>query len=142
MNKVILSGRLTKDPEVRYTQTNNTMVASFTLAVNRAYVKQGEERQSDFISIVAWNKQAERASQYLQKGSKVNIAGRIQTRTWEDDKGVKHYVTEVICEEIEFLDSKKEGTMANNTDTEDSPNTVAETEDTNEPILSGDDLPF
>ena len=140
MNKVILSGRLTKDPEVRYTQTNNTMVASFTLAVNRGYVKQGEERQSDFISIVAWNKQAEKASQYLQKGRKVNIAGRIQTRTWEDDKKVKHYVTEVICEEMEFLDSKKEGTMVNNTDTEDSPNTA--NEDSTEEILSGDDLPF
>lgn len=140
MNKVILSGRLTKDPEVRYTQTNNTMVASFTLAVNRTYVKQGEERQSDFISIVAWNKQAERASQYLQKGRKVNIAGRIQTRTWEDDKKVKHYVTEVICDEMEFLDSKKEGTMLNNTDTEDSPNTA--NEDSTEEILSGDDLPF
>ena len=142
MNKVILSGRLTKDPEVRYTQTNNTMVASFTLAVNCAYVKQGEERQSDFISIVAWNKQAERASQYLQKGRKVNIAGRIQTRIWEDDKKVKHYVTEVICEEMEFLDSKKEGTVVNNTDTEDSSSTATETEDSTEEILSGDDLPF
>ena len=108
MNKVILMGRLTKEVEVRYTQTNNTMVASFTLAVNRRFTRQGEERQADFINIVAWNKTAEFCSKYFNKGQQVSVIGRIQTRTWEDEKGQKRYVTEVIAEEAYFADSKKE----------------------------------
>ena len=108
MNKVILMGRLTKDVEVRYTQTNNTMVASFTLAVNRRFVKPGEERQADFINIVAWNKTAEFCSKYFKKGQQVGVIGRIQTRTWDDEQGQKHYVTEVVAEETYFADSKKE----------------------------------
>lgn len=107
MNKVILLGRLTKDPEVRYTQSNNTLVASFTLAVNRRFVKQGEERQTDFINIVAWNKTGEFVSKYFKKGQQVAIVGRLQTRTWDDDKGQKHYITEVIAEETYFADSNK-----------------------------------
>ena len=108
MNKVILMGRLTKDPEVRYTQTSNTLVASFTLAVNRRFVKQGEERQADFINIVAWSKIGEFCSKYFKKGQQVGIIGRLQTRNWEDDQGQKHYVTEVIAEEAYFADSKKD----------------------------------
>ena len=69
MNKVILMGRLTRDPEVRYTQTNNTLVASFSLAVNRRFVRQGEERQADFINCVAWRNQAENLAKYIKKGS-------------------------------------------------------------------------
>ena len=87
MNKVILMGRLTRDPEVRYTQTNNTVVASFSLAVNRRFVRQGEERQADFINIVAWSKLGEFCSKYFKKGQQVGIIGRIQTRTWDDDQG-------------------------------------------------------
>ncbi len=109
MNKVMLMGRLTKDPEVRYTQTNNTLVASFTLAVNRRFVRQGEERQADFINIVAWSKTGEFVSKYFKKGQQVAIVGRIQTRTWDDDQGQKHYVTEVVAEEAYFADSKKDG---------------------------------
>lgn len=109
MNKVILLGRLTKDPEVRYTQTNNIIVASFSLAVNRRFVKEGEERQADFINIVAWNKTAEFCSKYFKKGQQVAVVGRIQTRTWDDDQGQKHYVTEVVAEEAYFADSKREG---------------------------------
>ena len=107
MNKVILLGRLTKDPEVRYTQTNNILVASFTLAVNRRFAKEGE-RQADFINIVAWNKTGEFASKYFQKGQQVGVIGRLQTRNWDDQDGKKHYVTEVIAEEVYFADSKKE----------------------------------
>ena len=113
MNKVILMGRLTRDPEVRYTQTNNTLVASFSLAVNRRFVKQGEERQADFINIVAWGKQGEFCSKYFKKGQQVGVIGRIQTRNWDDDKGQKHYVTEVIAEEAYFADSKREGAGEN-----------------------------
>lgn len=109
MNKVILLGRLTKDPEVRYTQTNNIIVASFSLVVNRRFVKEGEERQADFINIVAWNKTAEFCSKYFKKGQQVAVVGRIQTRNYDDDKGQKHYVTEVVAEEVYFGDSKKEG---------------------------------
>lgn len=108
MNKAILMGRLTKDPETRYTQSTNTQVTSFTLAVNRRFAKEGEERQADFINIVAWGKTAEFCSKYFKKGRQVGVIGRIQTRTWEDDKNVKHYVTEVIAEEVYFADSKKE----------------------------------
>ena len=109
MNKVILMGRLTRDPEVRYTQNNNTLVASFSLAVNRRFARQGEERQADFINIVAWSKTGEFCSKYFKKGQQVGVIGRIQTRTWDDDQGAKHYVTEVVAEEAYFADSKKEG---------------------------------
>ena len=109
MNKVILMGRLTRDPEVRYTQTNNTLVASFSLAVNRRFARQGEERQSDFINIVAWSKLGEFCSKYFKKGQQVGIIGRIQTRTWDDDQGQKHYVTEVVAEEAYFADSRRDG---------------------------------
>lgn len=108
MNKVCLIGRLTKDPETRYTQTNNTMVVNFNLAVNRRFVKENEERQADFISIVAWNKTAEFVEKYFKKGQQVGIVGRIQTRNWDDEQGQKHYATEVIAEEVYFADTKKD----------------------------------
>ena len=114
MNKVELIGRLTKDPEVRYTQTNNVPVASFTLAVNRRFVKEGEERQADFINIVAWNKTAEFCNNYFRKGQQIAVVGRIQTRTWDDDQGQKHYTTEVVAEEVYFADSKKDTTSYDN----------------------------
>ena len=109
MNKVILMGRLTRDPEVRYTTNTNTLVASFPLAVNRRFAKQGEERQADFINIVAWNKTGEFCSKWFKKGQQVGVVGRIQTRTWDDENNVKHYVTEVVAEEAYFADSKKDG---------------------------------
>ncbi|MBE5819740.1 MAG: single-stranded DNA-binding protein [Clostridia bacterium] len=108
MNKVILMGRLTRDPEVRYTQTNNTLVASFSLAVNRRFAKAGEERQADFINVVAWSKTGEFCSKYFKKGQQVGVIGRIQTRTWEDENNQKRYVTEVIAEEAYFADSKRD----------------------------------
>ena len=108
MNKVELLGRLTKDPEIKYTQTNNTAVANFSLAVNRRFTKEGEERQADFINIVAWGKTAEFCNKYFKRGMQIALVGRIQTRNWEDEQGQKHYVTEVIAEEVYFADSKKE----------------------------------
>lgn len=107
MNKVILMGRLTRDPEVRYTKSTNAMVTIFTLAVNRRFKKEGEQ-QADFINIVAWKKTAEFVSKYFKKGQQVGVIGRIQTRNWDDEQGQKHYVTEVIAEEVYFADSKKE----------------------------------
>ena len=109
MNKVVLMGRLTRDPEVRYTSANNTLVASFSLAVNRRFARQGEERQADFINVVAWSKLGEFCSKYFKKGQQVGVIGRIQTRTWDDENGQKRYVTEVIAEEAYFADSKRDG---------------------------------
>ena len=107
MNKVALIGRLTKDVEVKYTQTSNTAVANFNLAVNRRFVAEGEERQADFINIIAWGKTAEFCSKYFKKGQQIGLIGRIQTRNWEDEQGQKHYVTEVVAEEVHFAGEKK-----------------------------------
>ena len=135
MNKAILMGRLTRDPEVRYTQTTNTMVVNFALAVNRRFVKEGEERQADFINIVAWNKTAEFCSKYFKKGQQVAVIGRIQTRTWDDEQGQKHYVTEVVAEQIYFADSKRENS--------DSQGDMQFENNLNQNLASvGDDLPF
>lgn len=132
MNKVVLIGRLTRDPEVRYTQTNNTLVASFTLAVNRRFVRQGEERQADFINIVAWSKTGEFCSKYFKKGQQVGIVGRLQTRTWDDEQGQKHYVTEVVTEEVYFAGDKKSESVEDN----------SFSNNENYDSLEGDDLPF
>lgn len=107
MNKVILIGRLTKDPELRYTESN-IAVATFTLAVNKNHTNSNGEREADFINIVVWRKQAENVKDYLFKGSKVAIEGTIQTRSYEDNNGQKRYITEIIANSLEFLDSKKD----------------------------------
>ena len=109
MNKVILMGRLTRDPEVRYTQTNYTLVCNYSLAVNRRFARQGEERQADFFNIVAWGKTGEFCSKYFKKGQQVGVIGRLQTRSWDDDNGQKHYATEVVAEEVYFADSRRDG---------------------------------
>ena len=107
MNKVCLIGRLTKDIELKATQSN-AKVANFTLAVNRRFVKEGQEQTADFINIIAWGKTAEFCDKYFGKGQQIGVSGRIQTRTWDDDQGKKHYVTEVVAEEVDFADGKKE----------------------------------
>ena len=107
MNKAILMGRLTRDPEVRYSQSNLT-IANFTLAVNRRFTRQGEERQADFIPVVTFGKTAEFCEKYFRKGQQVLIVGRIQTRTWDDNEGRRRYITEIICEEAHFADSKQQ----------------------------------
>lgn len=107
MNKVILVGRLARDPDVRYTQSGKA-TASFALAVNRR-VGQGKEQQADFIPIVAWEKLAEIAGNNLMKGSQILVEGRMQVRNYEDKEGQKRYVTEVIAQNIEFLGSKPSG---------------------------------
>ena len=142
MNKVELLGRLTRDPEVRYTQTNNTLVASFSLAVNRRFVRQGEERQADFVNIVAWSKLGEFCSKYFKKGQQVGIIGRIQTRNWDDDQGVKHYVTEVVAEEAYFADSKRDQDAESSTFENTFGNTQPGSMGSDFEISSSDDLPF
>lgn len=107
MNKVFLIGHLVKDPELRYT-SSNIPVASFTLAVNRNFTNQNGEKETDFINIVAWKKQAKNIHKYCFKGSKVAIEGRVQVRSYDDQNGEKRYVTEVVSENIEFLSTRKE----------------------------------
>lgn len=104
MNKVILIGRLTKDPELRYT-TSNTAVCQFSIAVDRKYKSEGQPT-ADFINIVAWRNTAEFVSKYFNKGSRIAIVGQIQTRNYDDKDGKKVYVTEVIADEVEFCESK------------------------------------
>ena len=142
MNKVILLGRLTKAPEIRFSQKNQNKIANYTLAVNRKYVAQGEERQADFINIVAWSKTGEFVSKYFKKGQQVGIVGRIQTRTWDDDQGVKHYVTEVVAEEAYFADSKREGDMGTGNFENTFGSTMPGSMGSDFETSSADDLPF
>jgi len=139
MNKVILMGRLTKDPEVRYTSNTNTAVCNFTLAIDRRFSRQGEERQADFIPIVVWSKLAEFCGKYFQKGRQVAVVGRIQTRTWDDNEGKRHYVTEVVAEEAYFADSKRND---DNTSQRSSNDNSSEQNDGFYPLEEDDELPF
>lgn len=113
MNKVFLIGRLTRDPELRYTG-NNTPVATFSLAVNRNFTSASGEREADFINIVVWRKQAENVKNYLSQGSQVAIDGRIQTRSYDGNDGQKRYITEVIADNVEFLGSKNQTNIREN----------------------------
>ena len=105
MNKVILIGRLTRDPELRYT-SSNVATATFSIAVDRNFTNQNGEREADFINIVVWRKQAENCKNYLSKGSQVAVDGRIQTRNYEDKDGKRVYVTEVVADNVQFLGAK------------------------------------
>ena len=103
MNKVVLIGRLTKDPELKYTPGAGTAVTTITLAVDRRFKKDGQ-KEADFIPIVIWGKQAEATAQYITKGKLISVAGRIQTRSYDAKDGSKRYVTEVVAEEVEFIE--------------------------------------
>lgn len=105
LNNINLCGRLTKDPELKYLG-NGTPVSTFTLAVNRTFKNKDGEREADFISVVVWRKQAENVANYVGKGSQVAVSGRLQTRNYENKEGQRVYITEVVAEEVHFLDSK------------------------------------
>lgn len=107
MNNVCLVGRLTKDPELRNT-ASGTPVCNFTLAVDRRFKSEGQPT-ADFINIVSWSGTAEFVANYFNKGMRVFVVGRIQTRTWEDNDGKRHYATEVVSNEVGFADGKKDG---------------------------------
>lgn len=112
MNKVILMGRLTRSPEVRYSQgAEPVAVARYTLAVNRRF-KRKDEPEADFIPCVAFGKSGEFAEKYFRKGQLVGVIGRLQVRSWEDKEGKKHWTTEVIVEEPYFAESKKNSNAA------------------------------
>ena len=103
MNRVVLVGRLTKDPDLRYTP-NGVPVATFTLAVNRSFSNQPGEREADFINCVVWRKPAENVANFLKKGSLAGVDGRVQTRNYEGQDGKRVYVTEILAESVQFLE--------------------------------------
>ena len=114
-NKVILGGRLTSDPELRQTPSG-VAVTTFTVAVNRRYVRQSDDQgqqsqqqTADFINVTAWRQQAEFVSRFFRKGSSICVVGQIQTRSWTDQQNQRHYATEVLADEINFVDAKGEG---------------------------------
>ncbi|AGF56431.1 single-strand DNA-binding protein [Clostridium saccharoperbutylacetonicum] len=113
MNKVVLIGRLTKDPELRYTPGNGAAVTTITLAVDKYNTKTGQ-KEADFVPVVIWGKQAESTAQYMTKGSQMAISGRIQTRTYDANDGSKRYVTEVVATETQFLSKGNQSSNASN----------------------------
>ena len=139
LNKVLLMGRLTRDPEVRYTANTNALVCSFSLAVGRNFKREGQP-DADFINIVAWGKTGEFCSKYFTKGQQVAVCWRLQTRNYDDKDGKKVYVTEVIAEEAHFADSKRDN--ANAFETGFNPTTPSSPEDGFMPVVDDTQLPF
>ena len=112
INRTILVGRLVKSPELKKTG-NGTSVTSFTLAVNRAFQAQGQEKQADFIQCICWNRVAENTAQYTKKGSLLGVEGRIQTRNYQNQQGQTVYVTEVVADSVQFLETKSQSNSMN-----------------------------
>ena len=147
MNKVILIGRLARDPEMR-TTANGTNSTTFTVAVSRTYTNQNGERDTDFINCVAWRKQAENIAKYCTKGSQVAVEGRIQTRSYDAQDGTKRYVTEIIADNVTFLGGRGSNVSDNENFVGES--NIATTDISEDPFkdfgeevaLSDDDLPF
>ena len=125
-NKVILAGRLTRDPEIRYTPTTGDAVANFTLASNRPFKNAQGDYDADFVPIVVWRKKAEAVGNYLKKGSIALVEGRLQVRTYEDKEGQRRWITEVVADRVEFGPRKNNGNNKNGTEVE----------------ISEDDVPF
>lgn len=114
LNRVILMGRITQDLELRQTPSGASVI-TFNVAVDRGYAKQGEERQTDFITCVAWNQRAEFINNYFSKGRMIAIEGQLRTRTYDDKNGSRHYVTEVYVDNVSFTgEAKQQGTQNNN----------------------------
>ena len=114
MNKAILIGRLTRDPELRYTSSNRA-VCQFSIAIDRPFANQSTgQREADFINIVVWDKTAENVGKYMSKGRLIAVEGRIQTRNYDNNEGKKVYVTEVVASNVQFLESKNATTNNNN----------------------------
>ena len=149
MNKVIIVGRLTRDPEMRTTQTGLTNT-TFTVAVSRNFTNQNGEREADFFNCVTWRKQAEIVAKYCSKGTQVAIEGRLQTRSYDAQDGTKRYVTEIIVDNIEFLGSRNQQTTNINNEINNGESNIVTTDISVDPYqelgqeiaLSDDDLPF
>ena len=149
MNKVILIGRLSQDPEMR-TTPNGVATTSFSVAVSRNYTNQNGERDTDFFRCVAWRNQAENIAKYCQKGSQVAVEGRLQNRNYEAQDGTRRYVTEVIADNVTFLGSRSDAQRNNSSAPQEMANDVEINEASEDPFkdfgeevtLSDDDLPF
>jgi len=141
MNKAMLVGNLTRDPELRVT-SSGISVCSFTVAVQRRYANQAGERQADFIPVVTWRALADNCGKYLVKGKKVGVVGTINTRNYEAADGTKRYVTEIVADEVEFLSPSSQG--AGGTGKIDAPpsDSDAPAESENFTAIDDDDLPF
>ncbi|HDC5813023.1 TPA: single-stranded DNA-binding protein [Staphylococcus aureus] len=144
LNRAVLVGRLTKDPELR-SAPNGVNVGTFTLAVNRTFTNAQGEREADFINVVVFKKQAENVKNYLSKGSLAGVDGRLQTRSYENKVGQRVFVTEVLADSVQFLEPKSNNQQQNN-----SYNTPQNNQQQNNPFanangpieISDDDLPF
>jgi single-strand DNA-binding protein len=137
LNKVILIGRLTRDPELRYTPGEGTAVAKFTIAVDKPFSKDGK-KDADFIPVVCWRKLAEHCANYLAKGLLVGVVGRLSIRSYDDKDGQRRYATEVIADEVKFLEWKKDN-QPHSTNTRDSMGSMGFSDSFED---SEDDLPF
>ncbi len=140
MNKAILVGRLTKDPELK-TTGSGVSVCSFTLAINRRFKNSEGNYDADFINCVAWRQQAEFISKYFSKGRMVGVCGSIQTRNYEREDGQRVYITEVVAEEISFVDSKSQGESTPSNNIGSNTNSFG-ADDGFVPVPADDDLPF
>ncbi len=134
LNQVVLIGRLTHDPELRYTAGSGVPVTTFTLAVDRPFTNQQGEREADFIKIVTWRKQAENCANYLKKGSQCAASGRLQIRSFDDSQGVRRKVAEVVANDVRFLDRPRRSEQSS---PEEAPGG-----DVDDLEVSGDDVPF
>lgn len=132
MNKVVLIGRLSRDPELRHT-SNNTPVCQINMAISRP-VSQGKDPETDFINVVVWNKQAENLVKYVKKGNQIAIEGRIQTRSYDNEEGKKVYITEVLANHVEFIGSNSNKTNDNQTQVQDNKTSYTVEEIDNIPI--------
>jgi single-strand DNA-binding protein len=146
LNRVVLVGRLTKDPELKYTP-NGVATASFTLAVNRSFTNQAGEREADFINCQVWRKPAENVANFLKKGSLAGVDGRIQTRNFEGQDGRRVFMTEVVAESVQFLEPKGQSSNQSSNQNSNQPPYTREEKDPfvndGQPIdISDDDLPF
>ncbi|MET1995960.1 single-stranded DNA-binding protein [Enterococcus faecium] len=137
MNNVVIVGRMTKEADLRYTQGGNA-VASFTVAVNRNFTNAQGEREADFINCVIWRKAAESLADLTSKGTLIGIVGRLQTRNYENQQGQRVYVTEVVAESFQLLESKG---ITNNRQ-EQAKNEPTPSQSTTTPDVTDDDLPF
>lgn len=140
MNRTILVGRLTRDPDLRYTP-NGVAVANFTIAVNRPFKSKDGEQDADFINCVVWRKLAENLENYMKKGSQIGVDGRLQSRSYDDKDGKKVYVTEIVADSVQFLEPKSNNQSG---DSQQQPQSNQDPfENEAEPVsIPGDDLPF
>lgn len=141
MNSICLVGRLTKNVELRYTPSN-VAVATFTLAVNRTFKNENGDREADFINCVMWRQQAENLANWAKKGVLIGITGRIQTRSYDNQQGQRVYVTEVVAEQFQLLESKGQGNQGQQRQAQQETPDFSRSANTNPLDISDDDLPF